>query len=123
MKIIEAIQKIDALKPNDYTQNEKIKWLSDVDAMVYKEVILTHEGDKDVAFNGYDDNTPLDTQLIAESPYDEMYIHWLESKIDYYNAEYTRYNNSVTTFSNLYSEFSRYYNRAHKPKTKKIKYF
>ncbi len=121
MTIIEAINKIDSLKPNTYTQNEKIKWLSALDALIKKEILDTHEGD--ITFDGYTDYTPIDTVLIAKEPYDEMYIYWLESKIDYYNAEYAHYNNSVAAFGNMYSEFSRYYNRTHKPKTKKIKYF
>lgn len=121
MTIIEAINKIDALKPNDYTQSEKVKWLSTLDSLIYKEIITTHEGD--TTFAGYTDDTPVDTVLLAGEPYDDMYIHWLESKIDYYNAEYTRYNNSVTQFDDMYSAFSKYYNRTHKPKTTKLKYF
>lgn len=121
MTIIEAINNVDALKPNTYSQSEKVKWLSALDSLTYNEIIATHEGGS--AFEGYTDDTPMDTPLIAQEPYDEMYIHWLESKIDYYNAEYTRYNNSITQFTDMYSEFSRYYNRTHKPKTTKIRYF
>ena len=121
MTIIEAINKIDALKPNTYTQSEKVKWLSMLDSLIYKEIVSTHEGN--LSFEGYNDDTPIDTVLIAEEPYDDMYIKWLESKIDYYNAEYTRYNNSVTVFNDIYQEFSRYYTRTHKPKTHKVKYF
>ena len=121
MTIIEAINKIDTLKPNTYTQSEKVKWLSALDSLIYKEIISTHEGD--TTFTGYTDETPIDTTLLAEEPYDEMYIHWLESKIDYYNAEYARYNNSVTAFDEIYNNYSKLYNRTHKPKTTKLRYF
>ena len=123
MTIIEAINEIDSVKPNDYTQTEKIKWLSNLDSMIKKEVIDTHEGSEDISFDGYTDQTPIETILLVESPYDTMYIAWLESKIDYHNSEYTRYNNSITNFNDLYTEYVRYYNRTHMPKAVKLKNF
>ena len=53
MKIIEAIQKVDALKPNNYSQEDKIKWLSTLDGVIKREIIDTHEGASDIVFNGY----------------------------------------------------------------------
>lgn len=45
MKIIEAINRLDALKSNTYTQPEKIDWLSRLDSMVKKQIIDTHKCD------------------------------------------------------------------------------
>ena len=123
MQIIEAIGMIDALKPNTYSQEEKIKWLSNLDMSIKKEIIDTHEGGKEIEFNGYDENTPLDTKLLAEAPYDEMYVFCLESQIDYHNAEYGKYNNSVTAFNSSFNTFRNYYNRTHMPLTQGLKYF
>lgn len=123
MTIIEAVNRIDLIKPNNYTQIDKIKWLSDLDGRIKAEIIDTHEGGEDVVFNGYTEFTPLDTSLLATGQYDDLYVKWLESQIDYTNAEYQHYNNSVTAFNNLYSAFERYYNRQHMPKTQKLKFF
>ena len=123
MTIIEAIGMIDALKPNTYTQDEKIKWLSNLDMSIKKEIIDTHEGGEEIEFNGYDVNTPLDTELLAEAPYDEMYVFCLESQIDYANGEYGKYNNSKVMYNETYSAFKKHYNRTHMPKGKKIKFF
>lgn len=124
MKIIEAINRIDALKHNTYTQSDKVRWLSLLDNMVKKHVIDTHEVDKEVEFNGYNDSTDINaTDLLVEAPYDEMYLLWLESKIDYYNGEYARYNNSVEMFNTSYETYKKYYNRTHMPKGKKMNYF
>lgn len=121
MKIIEAIDRVDDLKPNDYSQEEKVIWLSNLDWMVKTEIIDTHEGAEDVTFDGYEINAPIDTEMLIPKPYEELYIHWLESRIDYANGEYAKYNNSITMFNNLYAAFTRYYNRTHTPKTEKIK--
>lgn len=123
MTIIEAINKIDVLKPNNYTQSEKIKWLSNLDGIIKTEIIDSHEGSEGIVFNGYDDDTPLWTELLASAPYDDLYIKWLEAQIDYTNAEYGKYNNSVTAYNTAYSAFERYYNRQHMPKQRKLKFF
>lgn len=123
MTIIEAINKVDTFKPNSFTQLDKIKWLSDLDGTIKTEIIDTHEGGSEVVFKGYDKDTDISTQLLVSAPYEDIYIKWLESKIDYNNAEYGKYNNSSTAFNNAYSAFERYYNRHHLPIQKKLKFY
>ena len=123
MKIIEAINKIDTLKPNNYTHSDKIKWLSNLDGIIKAEIIDTHEGGSSIEFNGYTDETLLETELLVPAPYDDIYVKWLESQIDYTNAEYGKYNNSSTAYNTAYSAFERYYNRTHMPIQRKLKFF
>ena len=123
MTIMEAINRIDAIKPNSYPQGEKIRWLNSLDSIVKRQIIDTHEGGGTVAFDGYTEDTLLTATLLVPFPYDEMYILWLESKIDYYNGETGRYNNSISMFNTSYEEFDRYWNRTHMPIGKKFKYF
>jgi hypothetical protein len=123
MKIIEAINRIDALKHNTYSQTDKVNWLSTLDSMAKTHVIDTHEGAEDVIFTGYDDSTDLQTELLMPAPYDEAYLRWLEAQIDYHNGEYGKYNNAVDMFNTSYESYQSYYNRTHMPKGKKFKYF
>lgn len=123
MKIIEAIQAVDTLKPNTYSELEKIQWLSKLDSTIKTEIIDTHDGADDITFNGYDENTSLETELLVKAPYDDIYVSWLESRIDYANGEYAKYNNSTTVFNTAYTSFERYYNKSHMPKGTKIQYF
>ena len=123
MKIIEAINRIDALKHNTYSQSDKVRWLSTLDSMVKRHVIDTHEGGEEVDFTGYDDKTDVNTELLIPAPYDDAYLHWLESKIDYHNGEYGRYNNALDMFSTFYDGYKADYNRTHMPKRTKLKYF
>ena len=115
MKIIEAINMIDAIKPNTFTQAEKLAWLSTLDEMIKKEIIDTHEGAEVVDFAGYDEETDIERVLLVPAPYDEIYLFWMESKIDYWNGEKGRYNNSITMFNNAYAAYQEFYNRMHKP--------
>ena len=88
MTIMGAISHIDSIKPNRYTQVEKIRWLSTLDGLVKREIIDTHEGGENVSFKGYDEMTALTTELLIPSPYDEVYFRWLEAQIDYIQGYY-----------------------------------
>ena len=123
MTIIESISHVNALKPNGYSQDEKVRWLSVIDGMIKRDIIDTHEGGESVSFDGYDDTTPLTRELLAKHPFDEMYIKWLEAQIDYYNGEYKKYNNGISIFNSIYENYAKYYNRTHKPISKNFKHF
>ena len=123
MTIMEAIHRFDVVKPNGYTQAEKIKWLSTLDGIIKAEIIDTHEGNESVSFGGYTEETNLSTNLLVPAPYDEIYLFWLESKVDYWNGETSKYNNSIEMYNSAYSTFENYYNRTHMPKGKKFKFF
>lgn len=123
MTIIEAINRIDMLKPNRYSQPEKVKLLSQLDGIVKKQIIDTHEGAESIIFNGYTDDTPVTTVLLVPAPYDEVYLRWLETWIDFYNGEYGRYNNSAQAYNDAFSAYERYYNRNHMPLGEKMKFF
>lgn len=116
MTIQEVIARVDSLKPNVYSQDDKITWLSNLDLSVKIEVLDTHEGSEDYAdFTGYGPDTDLTTELLVPAPYSEMYIFWLEAMIDAYNNEYDRYDASMSRFSAKYADFSNYWNRTHTP--------
>ena len=124
MTIEQAIAKIDSLKPNTYSEMDKLEWLNELDGRIKAEIVDTHEDADEVYYFGYNEDTDLEmTTLIVPSPYDDIYIKWLESKIDYANAEYAKYNNTSTAFNNAYQAFERYYNRQHMPKQTTLKYF
>lgn len=115
MTLIETINKVDTIKPNGYSEQEKIGWLSTLDGIVKKEIIDTHEDGENIAFSGYDSNTSLSTPLLIPAPYDEVYIRYLEMQIDYANGEYGKYNNSKLMYNTAYSAYEKFYNREHKP--------
>ena len=123
MKIIEAINRIDSLKHNTYTQNEKVAWLSRLDSMVKRLIIDTHEGGDEVEFTGYNDSQDLNQEMLVPAPFDEIYLRWLEAQIDYTNGEYDKYNNSILMYQAAYDAYANYYNRNHMPKGKKVKFF
>lgn len=123
MKIMEVLYRIDEVKPNSFSQSEKIKLLSSLDGLIKSQIIDTHEGGDDVVFSGYNEDSNLDIELLVPAPYDDIYLRWLEAMIDYANGEYGKYNNSIVMYNTAYTAFANYYNRTHKPKGTKFKFF
>ena len=115
MKIAEAISKVDALKPNTYTPEDKIEWLSTLDAKVKSQIIDAHECNDHIFFYGYDSVCDQETELLVPAPYDEMYLRWLEAMIDYHNSDDDRYNNAIILFNNAYEGYKKHYTRTHLP--------
>lgn len=125
MKIQEALDGVDALKPNTCDEGTKIRWLSALDARIHSEILMTHDHDPaEEAFAGYTEQTDRDTELLAADPHDEMYLYYLESKIDYSNGEMGKYNNSAAMFNSAYAEYANFINRTRMPVQKTdIRYF
>lgn len=115
LTIIEAISRLDNLKFNTYTQEDKIEWLSRLDSAIKTQILDKHEGNLHAAFSGYDKNTPLNTELIVPAPYDDLYLHWMESQVDYYNGEYDKFNNAILLYNTSYDAFAKHYKGLHMP--------
>lgn len=118
MTIREAINRVDGLKHNVYSENEKIAWLSKVDSMVKSLIIDTHEYGGYVYFDGYDQDTDLNTELLVPAPFDGMYLRWLEAQIDYHNGENAGYNSAIILFNSEFNSYAQHYNRNNMPLNK-----
>lgn len=116
MFIKDAIGIIDTLRPNQYTDEDKVRWLSVLDGKAVAEVIETHEGGENVKWEAYT-IADYEKELLMPAPYDyEVYINWLMAQIDMANAEVGKYNQSISLFNNAYLQWQQFYNRKHMPK-------
>ena len=96
MKIREAIETVDRLLPNQYETPDKVRWLSELDGIVYRDIICTHEHEKEPEpFTGYGEDVDLETELLIPWPYDEIYRWYLGMKICDANGETTKYANEA----------------------------
>lgn len=116
MKIGEAIELIDRLKANSYQEEDKIRWLSEIDSGLMNIVFNTHEGSVENHLP-YDPSAEgvKDIVLLVPEPYSKLYVSALGYKIDYFNGEYERFNNSAAMYNTELQEFKNYWNREHKP--------
>lgn len=122
MTLNECIQRADNLKPNGYSKHDKTIWISNLDMIVFNEVIATHEDGID-SFTGYTDETDLSTELLVPAPYDEMYLSYIFAQIDAANNEFDLYNNDMIRFNEQFSRFRNEYNSRHMPYGVRFTYF
>lgn len=110
----EAITQVDALEPNQYSTDEKMRWLNELDEQIFLEIIKTHEEPDTEEFEPAGASTDV---LLVPSPWcGDLYRWALIAQIRLHNAESVRYNQAITAFSAAYQAFADYYNRTHRPK-------
>lgn len=116
MTIKECIDIVDNAKPNQYSIEEKVMWLSFIDEIIINEVLKTHEG-YDGRYDGFTSYSAesLSVPLIVPSPYDRLYPAYLKMQIDSENGETARYNNSAALFNSYMMEYRKFYNKTHLP--------
>ena len=114
MKYIDAISQVDNLLPNAFSQEQKMQWLQNIEDKIYKEVVLTHK--TEVLEPNFEEEGFENNELIAKSPYDNLYISYVIAMIFRHLNETVRYNNYMVIFNQEYQEFLNYYNRNNMPK-------
>lgn len=120
----EVIALVDEFKPNTRTKEEKIKWLNDLDHNVKTDIIDSHEGGEEITFNGYEEDTPLDTPLLIPAHFGrDIYRFYLELHIDLVNKEYNSYNAAALEFDSHYQSYALYYHNHHLPLQKNSIHF
>ena len=117
MTIAQVLQRVDDLKPNQLSAEQKIEWLSQLDRKYFEEIIKTHEKDQGTpdSFAGYENETDQNTMLLIQDPYSEVYQWYLYMQIDLANQEMDKYNNSLALYETAWGANARRYNREHMP--------
>ena len=116
MTIQAAIDMIDTLKPNMFPHHQKVAWLSDLDGLIWREIVLTHEGvDPGRTFDGYDQDTNPSADLLAPEPYTDIYRHYMATKMDIANRETGEYAKDTVLFNNAWQTLCDYWNRKQLP--------
>ena len=115
MTIRQALDQLDKQQPNDYTEQEKLVWLSQLDGQAVCEVFLTHTDPPCSVPPCYEAQDNLDQNLLIPPPYDQIYPVYLGMQIDRCNGELSRYDSAAQLFNNLYLTFQAWWNRNHTP--------
>lgn len=130
MKLQQAIDRVDEMRPNMQSRTLKLDWLSELDGLIWKEIIIKHwmtgeemlryarNEDGTFVVPAYDEDTDEGTEMLVAFPYDNIYLYWLMAKIDEQTLETEKYNNDRAMFNASYESFSDYWTRNHMPKTR-----
>ena len=115
MKLNDLIEKITDLRGQQYSTNMIMGWINEIEGQVVEEVINQAEG-FDKVFIPLDYQLDHDTELSIPDRFQDVYINYLLSKIDFHNEETERYNNDVIMYNSAYESFSAWFRRQHRAK-------
>ena len=112
----EAIRRSDALRPNQYSTEQKLRWLETLEGQIRRELYETHETPEGQALPE-EGAVTQDTVLLAPFPYDgELYTAFLFTQIDLHNAEIGKYNQSAALLASAWRQLADHVNRTRAPR-------
>ncbi|MBR5342601.1 MAG: hypothetical protein IK149_01745 [Oscillospiraceae bacterium] len=114
MTIGEVIGRVDTLSPNQYSNEMKIRWLTNLDGRIYEEIIKTHANPLRDSFETYAGSS---AELIVPDPYaEDLYVFYLQAMIAAQNAEDSKYEQMRVLYNEALTAFQSWYNRNHAPR-------
>ncbi len=106
MTIRQAIGRFDTVLPNELDYAQKLTWLSELDGIVYEDILSFYKEAPPTAFTGYILATPGDTPLLVPFPYDKIYIEYLTAMAELVRGNTERYNNAAMLYANTFDAFA-----------------
>lgn len=102
MNAQDVISRVDRIKPNAFTDEDKLQWIDSLEGMIQAEIYLLRPAEiVRVA--------TLESVLSAPFPYDALYDLYLQAMIDFHNGEYDRYNSTYEMFNSKWEDFCAWY--------------
>ena len=96
MKAIEAIGQVDVLEPNQYSVEQKLKWLAVLDGQVFEELIRDYY-EQAVKPGEYRTG---EEELLIPMPYAQsIYCRYLQAMIAAENFESAKYNQQIVLYN------------------------
>ncbi len=110
MTLQEAIERFDLLYPNAMPLSAKRDALSAFDGKLFSQVLAQYR-DAPERFDGYTETTPGNVRLLAQFPFDDLYIKLLCAEYAAVSGDTARYNNASALFNESYENYVNYLNR------------
>jgi len=115
MTVKDLMAMVDRLHPNQFSTDDKLRWLNQIEQTIWQEVIMTHRG----PWNEWEmpeyTSASDESTLLAVDPYSRLYPIWMDAQIFRNNKEGVNYQIASENFTDAYRDFQRWYNRTHMP--------
>lgn len=114
MTVRECIEFVDDVKPNAFTAEAKLAWVSQIEGRIASEIFLLAPAEL-ARFRFTSALADGGKELLVNSPYDDIYIAYLTAKVDSKNGEFNRMSTAAQSFNRLWDEFSAYIGNLYDP--------
>lgn len=113
MTIARIIERVDERKPNAFSEEQKLRWIAELDGRIALDVMLMSITDAESFRYSYPED--MQSQPLVRFPHEALYEAWLGAMIDLANGEYARYQNSMELFNAQYGAFVRWFAATYAP--------
>ena len=111
--IKQIIDRVDELRPNQYSEVMKLAWLSELEGKIAADVMLM--GIEEIRSIEYSYPESLKVEPLVSYPHQEVYMYWLMAQIDFANGEYNKYQNSMEMYNQHLSNYVRWFANTYEP--------
>ena len=114
MILSEIIARYDNERKNTEDKSVKQRWVEELERIVLDDVILTHQNEienPDEYFDDWGDSK----ELLIPMQYADVYINYIDMKMQLKLKQLQKYNSASTLFNNAYITYQQWYNRHNKP--------
>lgn len=113
MTIKEIIARVDELKPNAFTSEQKTAWIAALEGRIAADVFLMDISEiRQLCYKHPEDEEKIP---LVEFPHDDIYVLWLCAQIDAANEEYTGYQNALIRYNDAFGNFVRWFASVYEP--------
>ena len=107
MTISTCMDLVDSLMPNGLDRSVKLRLLGEIEGKVRVELLGGYPEETEV-FGG---DTPDTTELTVPHPYDQLYLLYIMTMLDYIAGDTARYENSAAMFNTAYLSYGKWLKR------------
>ena len=114
MTVQQCIEFVDEIRPNAFSVEAKMAWLSQVEGKIASEIFLMAPAE----LWQFQYKTALedgDKELLVDPPYDDIYVAFLTAKVDSKNGEFNRLSTAAQSFNRLWNEFAAFIGNRYDP--------
>ena len=112
MTVNECLTRVRATPGCSADEEMMLTWLSDVEGILFEEVLSGREGAPE-RFDGYGDEDS-DTVLFAKDPYSMLYVYYVVAQSYLHVLDLDRYNTYLALYRDAFDEFAGYHARHHR---------
>lgn len=114
MTVRELLAAVDTIRPNAYTDGEKIAMLNTIEGRICTDILEQAENFEGNFFPFQEGEE--ERELAVPVPFTDVYIYYLAAMIDFYNGDSGRYNDTMVLYNQAWEDYAAYYRERHKPK-------
>lgn len=109
MTASDVVERVDSLAPNQYSEEQKLEWLGELEGKIHADVMLETPEQLAALEESWKD------QLAVVWPHSDLYLHWLLAKIHQADGELELYQNRMESFNASYQNYVNWYIRTYDP--------